>query len=76
VRNIQVRQPQAGWGLGTVDMGKTSELPINVVKVNKLKRLTSLNQKGIRIRYGASNSPYATVDPAVNRQTLNPFEVK
>ena len=45
VRNIQVWQPRAGWGLGTVDMGKISELPINVVKVQQAKEADKLEPK-------------------------------
>ena len=45
VRTIQVWQPRAGWGLGTVDMGKISELPINIVKIQQAKEADKLEPK-------------------------------
>ncbi len=47
MRNIQVWQSRAGWGLGTVDMGKITELLINVVKVKQAKEADKLEPKKV-----------------------------
>ena len=71
VRNIQVWQPRAGWGLGTVDMGKISELLINVVKVKQAKEADKLEPKGMEPGWDAHFSSHADVALSVERRSLS-----
>jgi hypothetical protein len=51
-------------------MEKEPELLINLVNENRLKMLTSLDQNGRRIGYGARLSPYTAVAMPGKRQLL------
>ena len=53
-------------------MANSSELPINVVRTDKPKTLTGLNQNGTWPGAGDPLSPTVAVEPPAERPSLNP----